>query len=78
MRVALSVLAHVQIVVEKIAGQHGGERRRRQAIAYIETLKAICRLLLLACTREMLIDGGKVNACFPCVSSCWRLDFLSI
>lgn len=61
MRVALSVLAHVQIVAEKIAGQQGGERRRRQAITYLETLKAISRLLLLACTREMVIGGGKVR-----------------
>lgn len=61
MRVALSVLAHVQIVTEKIAGQYGGERRRRQTITYVETLKAISRLILLACTKEMVIGGGKVR-----------------
>ncbi|CAM9487915.1 unnamed protein product [Pylaiella littoralis] len=58
MRVALAVIAHVQVVVEKLAGQHGGPRRRRQAITYLETLKALSRLLLLACTREMVIGGG--------------------
>ncbi|CAM9235774.1 unnamed protein product [Hapterophycus canaliculatus] len=58
MRVALAIIAHVQVVVEKLAGQHGGPRRRRQAITYLETLKALSRLLLLACTREMVIGGG--------------------
>lgn len=61
MRVALAVIAHVQIVVEKLAGYHGGERRRQQAITYIETLKAISRLLLLACTKDMVIGGGVVS-----------------
>lgn len=61
MRVALAMIAHVQVVVEKLAGQHGGARRRRQAITYLETLKAISRLLLLACTREMVMGGGAVR-----------------
>lgn len=65
MRVALAVIAHVQVVVEKLARQHGGPRRRRQAITYLETLKALSRLLLLACTREMVIGGGAVRIiCF--------------
>eukprot|EP00752_Nemacystus_decipiens_P011059 g9825.t1 len=62
MRVALAMIAHVQVVVEKLAGQHGGARRRRQAITYLETLKAISRLLLLACTREMVMGGGAYVA----------------
>lgn len=64
MRIALAMIAHVQIVVEKLAGQHGGERRRRQAITYLETLKAISRLLLLACTKEMVLGGGAVSTAF--------------
>ncbi|CAB1112412.1 unnamed protein product [Ectocarpus sp. CCAP 1310/34] len=59
MRVALAMIANVQIVVEKLAAQHGGPRRRRQAIVYLETLKALARLLLLACTREMVMGGGS-------------------
>lgn len=61
MRIALAVIVHVQVVLEKLAGQHGGERRRRQAITYLETLKALSRLLLLACTREMVTGGGVVS-----------------
>lgn len=65
MRVALAMIAHVQVVVEKLAGQHGGSRRRRQAITYLETLKALSRLLLLTCTREMVMGGGAVRTiCF--------------
>lgn len=64
MRVALAMIAHVQVVVEKLAGQHGGPRRRRQAITYLETLKALSRLLLLACTREMVMGGGAVRYLF--------------
>lgn len=60
----LSMLARVQIVVEKIAGQHGGQKRRRQAITYLETVKAIARLLLLTTTREMIIGGGHVRICW--------------
>eukprot|EP00904_Undaria_pinnatifida_P013145 jgi/Undpi1/8961/HiC_scaffold_26.g11422.m1 len=59
MRVALAMIAHVQIVVEKLAGQHGGGRGRRQAIIYLETLKAVSRLILLACSREMIVGGGS-------------------
>ncbi len=62
MRVALAMIAHVQVVVEKLAGQHGGPRRRRQAITYLEFLKALSRLLLLACSREMVTGGGVVRA----------------
>ncbi|CAM9645690.1 unnamed protein product, partial [Scytosiphon promiscuus] len=58
MRVALAIIAHVQVVAEKLAGQHGGPRRRRQAITYLEALKALSRLMLLACTKEMVIGGG--------------------
>lgn len=61
MRVALAMIANVQIVVEKLAAQHGGPRTRRQAIVYLETLKALARLLLLACTREMVMGGGSVS-----------------
>lgn len=68
MRVALAIIAHVQVVVEKLAGQHGGPRRRRQAITYLETLKALSRLMLLACTKEMVIGGGAVSlvSCGSC------------
>lgn len=62
MRIALAMIAHVQIVVEKMVGQHGGEQRRRQAIMYLEMLKAVSRLVLLACTREMVIGGGAVSS----------------
>lgn len=61
MQVLLAIVNHVQVVLEKLSGQHGGERRRRQAIMYIETLKAVSRLLLLACTREMIFAGGVVR-----------------
>lgn len=56
------MLAHIQIVAEKIARQHGGARRRRQVITYLETFKAVARLVLLATTREMIIFGGQVSA----------------
>ena len=61
MRVVLAMITNVQIVLEKLSGQHGGERRRRQAIMCIETLKAVSRLLLLTCTREMVVTGGVVS-----------------
>lgn len=61
MRVAVAVFSHIQIVVEKLARQHGGERGRRYAITCLEALKAVSRLLLLACTREMVIGGGAVS-----------------
>lgn len=64
MRIALAMIAHVQIVVEKLAGQHGGGRGRRQAIIYLETLKAASRLLLLACSREMIVGGGSVGCTY--------------
>lgn len=73
MRIALAMIAHVQVVVEKLAGQHGGGRGRRQAIIYLETLKAASRLLLLACSREMIVGGGSVGyACF--VPACLAYD----
>ena len=61
MRIALAMIAHVQIVVEKLAGQHGGGRGRRQAILFLEALKAASRLLLLACSREIIVGGGSVG-----------------
>ncbi|CAM9511981.1 unnamed protein product [Choristocarpus tenellus] len=61
LRVALSVLTYIQIVVEKIAVQAGGDHRRRQAISCIEVLKAIFRLLLLTQTRDMTLGGGTVR-----------------
>lgn len=76
MRLAISMLAHVQIVVEKIAGKHGGMGRRRQAITYLETLKAISRLLLLACRREMIIRGGNVSTICSAVTS--RVSLLDL
>lgn len=60
-RLVLSMLINMQIVIEKIAGQHGGLKRRRQAITCVEALKVLARLVLVATTREMLIDGGQVG-----------------
>lgn len=70
MRIALAIIAHVQVVVEKLAGHHGRERRRRQAITYLEALKAVSRLVLLACTKEMVLGGGAVSTASVCVCVC--------
>lgn len=78
---ALAMIAHVQVVVEKLAGQHGGPRRRRQAITYLETLKAVSRLLLLACTKEMVMGGGAVRAlscCEACIAAVPLFFFLVV
>ncbi|CAM9753074.1 unnamed protein product, partial [Discosporangium mesarthrocarpum] len=58
LQVVLAVLAHVQIVAEKTAHQVGGEQGRRTVITCVEALKAVCRLLLLASTQDMLLGGG--------------------
>ncbi|KAG5188701.1 peroxisomal membrane protein-domain-containing protein [Tribonema minus] len=58
LRTALVVLAHIEVVAEKVAAASGGAVRRRQLITAIEVAKAVMRLTILALTREMLLAGG--------------------
>ena len=53
-------ISHVEVLAEKLALALGGEYRRSQLVWFVELLKAICRLVMLADRRKptMLLHWG--------------------
>ena len=46
MVIATRGIAHVEVLVEKIASALGGEYRRSQVVFYLELIKSACRLIM--------------------------------
>ena len=60
LRALLSVLAIVDLPAEKVAAGFG-EGKRDAVILTVETLRAVCRVLILAVERDVLVDGGALR-----------------
>ncbi|CAI5701773.1 unnamed protein product [Peronospora effusa] len=59
-RVPLSLIMHVQVLAEVVARKVGGDVGKWRLIVWVETVKGVLRLMLLAQRRRvMLRNGGK-------------------
>ncbi|KAG7396115.1 hypothetical protein PHYBOEH_002770 [Phytophthora boehmeriae] len=59
-RVPLSLISHMQVLAEVVARKVGGDVGKWRLIVWVEVLKSVLRLLLLAQQRRaMLLQGGK-------------------
>ncbi|KAI9913952.1 hypothetical protein PsorP6_005580 [Peronosclerospora sorghi] len=59
-RVPLSLILHVQVLAEVLARKVGGDVSRWRVIVWVEVIKSVLRLVLLAQRRRtMLLLGGK-------------------
>ena len=60
-RVPLSLIMHVQVLAEVVARKVGGDVGKWRLIVWVEVVKGVLRLMLLAQRRRvMLMSGGKV------------------
>ncbi|CAI5741839.1 unnamed protein product [Peronospora destructor] len=59
-RVPLSLIMHVQVLAEVVARKAGGDVTKWRLIVWVEAVKGVLRLMLLAQRRRvMLMSGGK-------------------
>ncbi|EGZ17126.1 hypothetical protein PHYSODRAFT_500326 [Phytophthora sojae] len=59
-RVPLSLISHVQVLAEVVARRVGGDVGKWRLIVWVEVVKSVLRLVLLAQRRRaMMIRGGK-------------------
>ncbi|EEY61070.1 uncharacterized protein PITG_01313 [Phytophthora infestans T30-4] len=59
-RVPLSLISHVQVLAEVVARRVGGDAGKWRLIVWVEIVKSVLRLVLLAQQRRaMLMRGGK-------------------
>lgn len=67
-RVPLSLISHVQVLAEVVARKVGGDVGKWRLIVWVEVVKGVLRLVLLAQRhRAMLMRGGKVRQNSLCV-----------
>ena len=60
-RVPLSLISHVQVLAEVVARKFGSDVGKWRLIVWVEVIKGMLLLVLLAHRRRaMLIRGGKV------------------
>uniref|UniRef100_M4B4X2 Peroxisomal membrane protein PEX16 n=1 Tax=Hyaloperonospora arabidopsidis (strain Emoy2) TaxID=559515 RepID=M4B4X2_HYAAE len=72
-RVPLSLISHVQVLAEVVARKFGSDVGKWRLIVWVEVIKGMLLLVLLAHRRRaMLIRGGKL--CFTTPSCCFDFD----